>query len=243
MYESCLFKVNLTPLCGPMIFSFEFRWFNVSLLWFSIGSALFPCIFRVRIAPLWIDDIYVGFLYEFWWFIALIFCWIWVFLCDFFWGGGGVRLRFYGLMIFFCLVSVVFPACILMIYCLIVLIFNRICVILCDSKMLHSLVIVDLPIPSCLVPLKQYWSCWFFIKLSLKAPLFALGEHWCNYIYFQYLYQIQIILLIKNNKNFKDYIFLGGFWTSWYTAWWLWFQLGWCNSMSFLCSAHIFISR
>ena len=110
------------------------------------------------------------------------------FYVIFFWGGGGVRLRFYGLMIFFCLVSVVFPACILMIYCLIVLIFNRICVILCDSKMLHSLVIVDLPIPSCLVPLKQYWSCWFFIKLSLKAPLFALGEHWCNYIYFQYLY-------------------------------------------------------
>ena len=229
MYESCLFKVNLTPLCGPMIYSFEFRWFTVSLLWFSIGSALFPCIFRVRIAP-FMDSLLrfsVGFGY-----FDVIFL-----------GGGGVRLRFYGSMIFFCLVSVVFPACIFMIYCLIVLIFNRICVILCDSKMLNSLVIVDLPIPSWLVPLKQYWSCWFFIKLSLKAPLFALGEHWCNYIYFQYVYQIQIILLIKNNKNFKDYIFLGGFWTSWYTAWWLWFQLGWCNSMSFLCSAHIFISR
>ena len=134
-----------------------------------------------------------------WWYLCWFLVWILVIHCSdflldlgismwFFFGGGGVRLRFYGLMIFFCLVSVVFPACILMIYCLIVLIFNRICVILCDSKMLHSLVIVDLPIPSCLVPLKQYWSCWFFIKLSLKAPLFALGEHWCNYIYFQYLY-------------------------------------------------------
>ena len=125
--------------------------------------------------------------------IALILDWIRVFLFDF-----RVYITLFMILWSFCLAYVVFvfPACILMIYCLIVLIFNRICVILCDSKMLNSLVIVDLPIPSWLVPLKQYWSCWIFIKLSLKTPLFALGEHWCNYIYFQYLYQIQIILLI-----------------------------------------------
>ena len=125
--------------------------------------------------------------------IALILDWIRVFLFDF-----RVYITLFMILWSFCLAYVVFvfPACISKIYCLIVLIFNRICVILCDSKMLNSLVIVDLPIPSWLVPLKQYWSCWIFIKLSLKTPLFALGEHWCNYIYFQYLYQIQIILLI-----------------------------------------------
>ena len=96
--------------------------------------------------------------------IALILDWIRVFLFDF-----RVYITLFMILWSFCLAYVVFvfPACILMIYCLIVLIFNRICVILCDSKMLHSLVIVDLPIPSWLVPLKQYWSCWFFIKLSL----------------------------------------------------------------------------